>query len=283
VLASVREFSVVIADATASGAMGSSLTSPARVRTSLAGVSVFGLSAEAASTSNPLVGMTHGTDAFTGAYVVLLSRWFGMPLPTYECTPQQLTTLLHTDCAELLAFYPTNCILDLKDGVEGGDMFISLQVQPRQVLRKRENLGPQMPFLDTTRLASGDSSSSDDDGAGGVGLGGEDDYEQQLARAYPWVMFHEIETADVLHEMKAALAKHTGSVAESESDQFAARRCYDPVVLAYWSQNPGSRVVRSTSYDPSHCVVRIASASRDATASMWARDVLWRGLLCRMH
>jgi hypothetical protein len=131
--------------------------------------------------------------------------------------------------ADLLAYYPVSCILGSKDGAD----MISLQVQPRQITRTGEVNGPQMPYLDSSRVGSEEG--------GGVGL---DDYEQQLASAYPWLHIRQFETADAMREMKSALDRHRQTVIAKDSDLLVSRRCYDPAPIAYWAANPGSRVVR---------------------------------------
>ena len=120
--------------------------------------------------------------------------------------------------ADLLAFYPMSCIL----GSKGGADVISLQVQPRQIRRAGETLGPQMPHLDSSNVGSEEG--------GGVGL--DDDYERQLAGAYPWLHIRQFETADAMRGMKSAVDRHTQTAIAKESDPLVSRRCYDPAPIA---------------------------------------------------
>ena len=115
------------------------------------------------------------------------------------------------------------------------------------MVREREALGPQLPYLDTAHVGAERGS--------GVGL---DDYEHQLANAYPWLHFCGFETVDAMRAMKSAIDRHTGSSIAKEADTLKARRCYDPAPIAYWAANPASRVVRvsqTISLVSSHIVV----------------------------
>jgi hypothetical protein len=118
------------------------------------------------------------------------------------------------------------------------------------MVREREALGPQLPYLDTARVGAEKGS--------GVGL---DDYEQQLANAYPWLHLRGFETADAMRAMKSAIDRHTGSAIAREANTLKARRCYDPAPIAYWAANPASRVVRFCKQDllseSSHLVVPV--------------------------
>ena len=203
-----------------------SIDQAVRIRTSRAGLSIFGAKGSSLA----------AVDGFRGS-----------------------TKMSESVFTELLAFYPPACILDVNTEVEDGESYICVQVHPRQVLSLREVLGPQMPYLDvagskmgivTANPGAASSESSSDEEAGGVGLdvakkAETDDYEQALANAYPWLRFGEMESAEAMQSLIDAIEKHTGGVDRYDDvDAFAARRCYDPAVLAFWTSTPGSRVVR---------------------------------------
>lgn len=116
---------------------------------------------------------------------------------------------------------------------------MSLQVKPRQIVRKRESLGPQIPYLHGSKVRSPRASK---DGSG-VGFDS-DDYQQELASAYPRLHLAQFGTFDAMRDFKSAIDRHTASEGAMEKDPFLAGRCHDPAAISYWAANPGCRVVR---------------------------------------